>query len=134
MRPPETPMACDFTFRHYGETIERALKEGYRFYTHHDYWHRRPDGPSILLRHDIDNFMKRAAEFSRIEASLGVPATYFVRIHGEYNIFHVNDYLRLKSMTEAGHELGLHSDVVEFASLTGQSECLENLFRREVVF
>ena len=127
-------MECNFTFKHYAETLERALTSGYKFYTHLDYWRRRPDGPSILLRHDIDNFVKRSVEFAQIEASLGIPATYFVRIHGDYNLFHVNDYLRFKTIQELGHEIGLHSDVVEFAALTGQSDRLEDLFRREILF
>src|SRR5262245_33430402 len=127
-------MQCDFTFRHYAEVLERALAEGYKFYTHVDYWRRRPEGPSILLRHDIDNFVKRSVEFARVEAGLGIPATYFVRIHGDYNPFHVNDYLRFKKIEEMGHEIALHSDVCEFAALTGQSDRLEDLFRREIRF
>jgi hypothetical protein len=123
---------CDFTFKHYREVLETACHAGYQFYTHHEYWQDRPTGPSVLLRHDIDNYLRRSVEFARIEASLGIRATYFVRIHGEYNVFHVNDYLRLKEIRSLGHEIGLHSDVVEFGTLTGESECLEDLFRREI--
>ena len=125
---------CDFTFSHYRQTLESAIRAGYKFYTHLEYWRDRPDGPSMLLRHDIDNFVKRSVEFARIEASLGLRATYFVRIHGEYNIFHVNDYLRLKEIESLGHEIGLHSDVLEFAALTGQSESVDALFQREIQF
>src|SRR5215831_14013205 len=127
-------MECNFTLKHYAETLERALASGYRFYTHLDYWRQQPEWPSILLRHDIDNFVKRSVEFARIEASLGIPATYFVRIHGDYNLFYVTEYLRFKTIAGMGHELGLHSDVVEFAELTGQSDRLEDLFRREILF
>ena len=42
--------------------------------------------------------------------------------------------LRFKAIGEMGHEIGLHSDVVEFAALTGQSDRLEDLFRREILF
>ena len=123
---------CDFTFRHYGSFLERALKLGYGFHDHLSYWRNRAPGRTILLRHDIDNFMKRAVEFAKIEASLGLKATYFVRIHAEYNPFYVTDYLRLKQIQNAGHELALHSDVLEFADLTGQTERAEDLFRREI--
>jgi len=130
-----TPSAsCDFTFKHYAAILERALELGYRFHDHLTYWRTRPRGRSILLRHDIDNFMKRAVEFAKIESSLGLKATYFVRIHAEYNPFFVTDYLRLKEIETAGHELALHSDVLEFAALTGQSDRLEHLFRREIRF
>src|SRR5215467_13808704 len=122
-------MQCNFTFQHYRETLEQALASGYQFYTHLDYWRRKPVGRSILLRHDIDNFVKRSVEFAKIEETLGIPATYFVRIHGDYNLFYVNDYLRFKKIAGLGHEIGLHSDVVEFAWLTGQSDRLEDLFR-----
>ena len=111
--------SCDFTFKHYAAMLERALELGYSFHDHLTYWRTRPSGRSILLRHDIDNFMKRAVEFAKIESSLGLKATYFVRIHAEYNPFYVTDYLRLKEIEKAGHELALHSDVLEFAALTG---------------
>jgi hypothetical protein len=127
-------MMCDFTFKHYADCLEQALSQRYRFYTHLEYWRERPQYPSILLRHDIDNFVKRSVEFARIEASLGCRATYFVRIHGDYNIFHVNDFLRLETIKKLGHEIGLHSDIVEFAQLTGQLDKLDELLKREIVF
>jgi len=125
---------CAFTFRHYRAILEGALQSGYAFHEHLTYWRQRPSGRSILLRHDIDNFMKRAVEFGKIEASLGLKATYFVRIHGEYNPFYVNDYLRLMEIQKLGHELALHSDVLEFAALTGQSDRAEELLVREIRF
>jgi len=125
---------CDFSFRHYRLILESALESGYAFHDHLTYWRQRPGGRSTLLRHDIDNFMKRAVEFAKIEASLGLKATYFVRIHAEYNPFYVNDYLRLMEIQKLGHELALHSDVLEFATLTGQSDRAEELFAREIRF
>lgn len=127
-------MECNFTFKHYAECLELALSQGYRFYTHLEYWRERPAGPSILLRHDIDNYVKRSAEFARIESSLGIRATYYVRIHGDYNPFYVNEYLRFKEMRRMGHELGLHTDVVEFAALVGESDRHDELLRREIRF
>lgn len=126
--------SCDFTFKHYANILEKALELGYAFHDHLSYWRNRPAGRSVLLRHDIDNFMKRAVEFAKIETSLGLKATYFVRIHAEYNPFYVNDYLCLEEIRKGGHELALHSDVLEFADLTGQSDRLENLFHREIRF
>jgi hypothetical protein len=123
---------CEFTFRHYQSVLEGALKSGYVFHDHLTYWRQQPGGRSILLRHDIDNYMKRAVEFARIEAALGLKATYFVRIHAEYNPFYVNDYMRLMEIQKLGHELALHSDVLEFAALTGQSDRPEELLVREV--
>ena len=108
-------MACNFTFAHYGEILRKALDEGYAFHTFSGLLDARPQGRVMVLRHDVDSHLQRAAEFSRIEASLGVKATYFIRAHTAYNPFEYNNFKVLAGIMAAGHEVGLHAEMGDFA-------------------
>ena len=83
----------------------------------------------IILRHDIDALPQRHLKLARIEKSLGIKSTYFVRVHGQYYYPMGLTLKVLEAIQQMGHEIGLHS---EARSLSGifQMEAVD-LFKSE---
>jgi hypothetical protein len=68
-------------------------------------------GPHVLWRHDVDYSVHRALVLARLEAELGVRATYFVTLHSDlYNVFEPAVHGRLREIAGLGHWIGLHFD------------------------
>ncbi len=67
------------------------------------------------MRHDIDMDIQRAVEMARLEAELGVRATYFVLISSDfYNVFSARNTAGLREITALGHSVGLHFDEMKY--------------------
>jgi peptidoglycan/xylan/chitin deacetylase (PgdA/CDA1 family) len=123
-------MPCSFRFEHYKEILEKALKNGYKIIRFKDLPLNLNEKRVILLRHDVDSRLDRALECARLEKSLGVSATYFIRVHSpQYNPFEYKSYKILREIKETGHEIGLHYEVVYLNYLTGED--MLNLLERE---
>jgi len=124
---------CSFNLEHYKYCIELAKSKNYRFLTMQDYVKQRNEiGDSdkvIILRHDIDFDLSLAPNVAKMESELGVPATYFIRIHGKYNLSDMKNYKIIKEMLKMKHELGLHYDA-GFSSLFNEDE--ESFFKRDL--
>ena len=90
--------------------------------------------PDVMLRHDVDHQLDKALHFAELEAELGLSATYYLLPPGDYKKSK-NYYGRLlfgrnwrsgalkaavRKLTAMGHEVGLHTDLVQMASLTGR--------------
>lgn len=123
---------CCFKLSHYKHCLESAKRLGYEFLTMSDYISKKDQISNnvkiILLRHDIDHNLKLALNFANIEKSLGIRSTYFIRIHGKYNISELENYKILLKLLEQGHELGLHHDC-DFAILVNENP--EEFFIRD---
>lgn len=64
-----------------------------------------------IIRHDIDMSPRNAVSLAKIEAELGVRATYTVLITGEfYSPFEVDTRNQLFEIVSLGHDIGLHFD------------------------
>jgi hypothetical protein len=130
-RKPESEaklMECSFKLSHYSECIERAIQMGYKFYTFSTYEERNEQ--CIIMRHDIDFSIERALEMAKIEQSLGITATYFVRLHAKtYNPFEFNSYVILQKIKDMGNEIGLHTEALDVAHITNEDPL--DIFRRE---
>jgi len=102
-------MTCDFSFKHYTETLRQATKT-YTFYTFKDF----PDNSNekyILLRHDIDASLNRALRMATIENDLGICSTFFIRLHAPlatYNLNNNKDCENIHKILNMQHEIGLH--------------------------
>lgn len=101
-------MECNFTLKHYRESLELAKEKGYVFSIMKDYDKNIDNEKVIFLRHDVDISIKNALKFSEIEWRLRINATYFFRVHADYNMFSFNNYPIIKKIVESGHEIGLH--------------------------
>jgi len=70
-----------------------------------------PSKPFCLVRHDIDVSPTRALAVARIEAELGVRATYTVLLSSRfYNAFESKVRDALREIAALGHDIGLHFD------------------------
>lgn len=62
-----------------------------------------------LLRHDVDLSPARAARVARIEADLGVHATYFFLLSSPlYNVHNQHTRSAIRDIESMGHDVGLH--------------------------
>ena len=61
------------------------------------------------MRHDCERDLNKAYKLSKIENSLGIKSTYFVRTHSEwYNLSQPEEWNLLNKIINLGHEIGLH--------------------------
>jgi hypothetical protein len=68
-------------------------------------------GPHVLWRHDIDYSVHRAVALARIEAEMGVRATYFLSLHSDlYNPLEPAVHERAREIAALGHWFGVHFD------------------------
>lgn len=79
----------------------------------------RSNARHLLLRHDVDICLARAAILARFEAGLGLSSLYCVLVSSElYNPFSRENISRIRELATLGHEVGLHFD----ASIYGDPE------------
>ena len=98
--------SCGFTYVHYIETLKKA-RETYTFYTFGNF-PENPDKRLIILRHDVDAQIQKALKMAKVNHDLGIPATFFIRVHGPYNPFRQFAYQAILKIAKLGHEIGLH--------------------------
>jgi hypothetical protein len=92
----------------------------------------------VLLRHDIDQSLTKAAKMAEIEANLGISSTYFLFLKSPfYNIFSNEDEKYVRQIIEQNHHIGLHFDYSGSSSKTisqipfqikQEAEFLQNFF------
>lgn len=97
----------DFTEENYGRLLERTARSysfsGYR---------SEPTDSTVLLRHDLDTSVHRALALAKIEAGLGISATYFLFSRSlYYNLLHPAVKSLVHQIIGLGHKIGLHFDV-----------------------
>lgn len=121
---------CDFSLKHYREILKLALKSGFVVTNFRDLGKIKKSSRVIILRHDIDAIPSRHLMLAKIEKSLGIKSTYFVRVHGQY--YYSKDRKTIKILTELlkmGHEIGLHSEARSLSRVFRMSE--RDLFKSE---
>lgn len=99
-------MSKQFTIDRYHKTIKAYLDEGYVF-------SNVEFSPSIekniVMVHDVDHDIALCENFILVEKSLGISATYFLRLHGRsYNMLSRDSINMAKKILQAGGVLGLH--------------------------
>lgn len=101
----------DFTLSAYRELLAHAHAT-HEFVTFCEY-DALPDGArSVLLRHDIDYSLPDALHMARLEANMGVRATYFLLLGSPfYNLLSPENSAAARELCALGHEVGLHYDV-----------------------
>jgi hypothetical protein len=113
----------DFTPGGYRELLERALAAGYRVACFRDFAPPGDGPPVLLLRHDLDHSLRAALVLARIEAELGVRATYFVQVACPfYNLLAPEGRAFVRELADLGHEVGLHYDGGRYAGPEGVDE------------
>lgn len=105
----------DFAVDSYRQLIKLALTS----YQQADYrsipWGRR----FVLWRHDCDYTLNRSLVLARVEAKMGLRATYFVNLHCEfYNLLESGQLALVKEIAQLGHDIGLHFDAAFYNTAT----------------
>lgn len=121
--------AADFTLAAYRKLIERT-RAMYPFAGFEVLEQSAFAGRFCILRHDIDVSPTSALEVARIEADLGVQATYTVLLTGpHYNAFEAEVREQLRQISSLGHALALHLDAT-WHSIASEAE-LEKAVEQE---
>lgn len=98
----------DFTYNGYRSLVSKLREKGYCFADYHNW---RNYSKAVIFRHDIDCSIEKAVEMAKLESGLGVKATYFVLITGDfYNVFSSPVIRQLRLIKGMGHDIGLHFD------------------------
>ncbi len=111
---------CSFSLAHYKYCLELAKKRGYKFMKMSEFAIKNDKIPLsekvIILRHDIDHTMRLIPFFLKIEKELGVPSTYFLRVHANYSLGSYENFGMISELIKGGYEIGLHHEG-DFANL-----------------
>ena len=84
----------------------------------------------FILRHDVDFCPAMALEMARIEAGMGVRATYFFFLTGRYYSLLTERFISVpRQIAELGHDIGLHYDV-QIVEIVGGDDPLAFLDRQ----
>jgi peptidoglycan/xylan/chitin deacetylase (PgdA/CDA1 family) len=118
-----------FSFSKLKRHFEAALAAGYAIISCREYLKNKTsaDDKRLIARVDIDVSVKKAEMLAKLFDELGVKASFFVRLHAqEYNPFSFENYRIMKLIHDAGHEIGLHSEVVDQAAIWNEeaADCL----------
>ena len=110
-------MSCGFNLYHLEEIFEEA-KSKYKIIRCLDYDVMKNISKKLLInRIDIDLDLKMAKSIYHIFNKLGIKATYFVRLHGPYNPFSIENLNFLYELVRNGNEIGYHSEVLDCSNL-----------------
>ena len=131
-----------FTYDYYRKSLETAIKKEYKFLMCKENNLIKNHNKVIVLRHDIDYSLENALKMALIESSLGLNATYFIRMHSKhYNPLEYKNYKIIKKIACLGHEIGFHQEP-DFSNIffenrqdeyvKNQIRCFADLFDVEV--
>ncbi len=93
----------DFTRKKYRKLLGFLIDKGYSAITFADYMQKTRPTRFVILRHDVDLKPKNSLATARIEASLGIKASYYFRAVPESW-----DDAVIKEIASMGHEIGYH--------------------------
>ena len=93
----------DFSLIKYQNLLEALQKEGYDFLTFENFSEGSTSKKWVILRHDVDLRAKHSLTMARLEAKMGIKASYYFRVVPESNQPEV-----IMSIAALGHEIGYH--------------------------
>lgn len=96
-------------------------QSGFAFMRCRDYIQRKgANGKIAVLRVDVDSYPHNLSRLGNVLYSLKIRATFFVRLHGPYNLLSQNTFNLIQELIQQGHEIGLHSEILDFCEVTGE--------------
>ena len=104
-----------FTLQAYKELLILIQKKKYSICNYHNYLR---EDKFVILRHDVDFDLRKAAKFAKLEYEMGVKSVYFILISSDfYNVLSSYNYNCIKQIIGYGHEIGLHFDETKYAGM-----------------
>ncbi len=102
----------DFTYGYYQKLLSKAMT-----IAPITPFRGQPEGPCIILRHDVDFDIFPAYAMAQIERTSEVNSTYFIMTTCHlYNPSSSGNREMLRSMSDDGQEIGLHFDPTVYAA------------------
>lgn len=122
-----------FNWQNLKGEYEKILDIGYKVIRCCDFANAKqrlePLAPLTLVnRVDVDISPAKADRMRLLFDELGIKGTFFVRLHApEYNPFSFENYRIFRSIIDSGHELGLHTETIDIATIWGEHprDCYE---------
>lgn len=95
----------DFTLKIYQQLLLSLQQAGYGFLTFEQFCQEKDNltSKTVVLRHDVDLKAENSLATAKIEASLGIRATYFFRIVPQSDKPTI-----IREIAALGHEIGYH--------------------------
>ena len=96
----------DFTLKKYRRLLRALQDNGYRFLTFEQYCCQKDDFEEtkfVVLRHDVDMKAENSLATAKLEASLGIHASYYFRVVSQSNRPEI-----IRDIAALGHEIGYH--------------------------
>jgi hypothetical protein len=99
----------DFTLHIYSRLLEVLMRQGYSFFTFHEYACGLARGDKwAVLRHDVDDRPENSLRMARLQAEKGVRGTYYFRI-----VKQSFDATIMQEIAKLGHEIGFHYETMD---------------------
>jgi hypothetical protein len=99
----------DFTIDTYRRLLAALSLNDRQFLRCKDFFGGAPlQKPMVILRHDVDAKKENSLQFARIQAEMGIAATYYFRITSSSY-----DEQVIKEIHEMGHEIGYHYETMD---------------------
>lgn len=115
----------DFSLDIYEILLKTAIKKGYTCTPYVDFIEKRPEGKTIILRHDVDDLPENSLATAQLEKRLGIKGTYYFRcVKQSFNLE------VLREIKNLGHEIGYHYE--DLALCGGNYERAYEHFLREL--
>lgn len=101
-----------FTYDAYRQLILKLKENNYQFISYHNpFQYDR----TVILRHDVDFDLEKAAKMAVLEKELQVSSTYFILLSTNfYNIHSASSKKWIFNILGNGHTIGLHFDETKY--------------------
>lgn len=120
----------EFTYEWYQSFLNQLVEEGCDFRT----FDEPPATGSLHLRHDVDLSLSDALEMAKIEAEVGITATYCILLTSPlYNPLDGDNAEIIREMEELGHTIGLHFNTHNYWNVddSPSQEAIERQVQKE---
>lgn len=115
----------EFTLDAYVDLISLIREKDYDICDYHNYL--RSD-KYVIMRHDIDFDLEKAAAMAELEQQLNVKSVYFILLSTDfYNLMSEKNTGYIKRIMASGHEIGLHFDETKYSNC-GMEHVKEAIF------
>jgi len=115
----------DFTLSTYRLLLDELLEAGCRTFPLVEVCRSTPEGPFVVLRHDVDRNPQNALKMAKLEKEAGVVSTYYFRMNKKVFIPDI-----IREIPELGHEVGYHFE--DLTSMKGDAVKAVDSFKRNV--
>lgn len=120
-------MPKDFTLSAYRQLLLAIVQAGYSIFTFEDWCDGKAQGRFVILRHDVDLMANNSLITARIEAEMGIRASYYFRVVPQSNVPSI-----ITQIAALGHEIGYHYE--DLSLFKGDKEKSIEHFKKQLSY